>query len=432
MQCPNCKMNISDSSRICLHCGLQFNQIQSSSGVCPNCKASVNPTDQFCISCGTNLASASASVSTSQVAQQTPQQQVGVPFVKQNNAINKEPYLRAYFGKSYDHDMTSHFSIGTFFLEWFWLAFYRLYGDAFSMVLTQIGVGIALFVVLLVLNLIGINLSSISSGLSFAASIYISIIYAKKFPESYYKRADKKISEILEKTTDENERLKLCKKAGKPNFLVPIIIFLAPLIIVPLLVLPATMNTIDKTRINVFADEAQTYINEVRTLVLFDKLDCGGVISALPSGMYYYSFTTANGDSSVVFEQPAKSPWQDKNISGQVYIYKRSSPYSQKGVYDYAIVLVDEDGRGIGEFDSNGKPMLVINSNNIMSSSVSVKDGNNRKLYYNISKDGTDEALNVLTAPTLETKWNDMSFSQMMTYDGISPINPIACKMNSN
>ena len=128
----------------------------------------------------------------------------------------------------------------------------------------------------------------------------------------------------------------------------------------------------------------------------------------------------------------AKSLWQEKNISGQVYIYKKDSPNSQHFAYEYAIVLVDEDGRGVGEFDSNGKPIVVINSNDIKPSKVYTEDGDNRKLYYNILKAGKDEALNVLTAPTLETKWNGMSFSQKMGYDGISPVNPIACKIKSN
>ncbi len=43
----------------------------------------------------------------------------------------------------------------------------------------------------------------------------------------------------------------------------------------------------------------------------------------------------------------------------QVYIFK-TTDFSERIAYEYAVVIDDEDGNGIGEFDSNGKPLKVV------------------------------------------------------------------------
>ena len=436
MQCPNCKMNISDSSRICLHCGLQFNQIQSSSGVCPNCKAAVNPTDQFCISCGTNLASTGASVSTSQVSQQTPQQQVGVPFVKQNNAINKEPYLKAYFGKRYDRVFNSTFSVGTLLFHELWLFVWRLYAPGIRLILTQIGVTIVFAFARLILSSLGIisvvlaltGTDLILTIIQLVVHIIVLINYAKTFPKLILNRAASEINKIMEKTADETERIKRCKRAGTPNYIFMFIVIFITCVLT-FVVIKSVDKTTSESKSKYFSDVALEYVNEIRYVVSGNELWCGDKIENLPSGVYYYAFTTADGSSATDLASfPKNSAWDGGNLSGQIYIYKDTGRrYYQ---YSYALVLVDETGRGIGEFDKDGKPIKAISVNDLDSTVVSTRKDAYRKLYYEKAKSGTETALNVDTAPTAETVFDDKTIGELLKSVGFDSTSaPISCKI---
>ncbi|MBQ6323287.1 MAG: hypothetical protein IJI22_00460 [Bacilli bacterium] len=103
--------------------------------------------------------------------------------------------------------------------------------------------------------------------------------------------------------------------------------------------------------------------------------------------------------------------------------------------YEYAVVIADEDGNGIGEFDSNGKPLKVTSMKRLESPTLIKKDKKNiinRKIFYEKTASGTNEDLNVLAAPTLETKWDDKCFADMLNESSLQANStPIACTLKS-
>ena len=134
MICPKCQMNIKDDARICVHCGMQFNNVQSvevqkPSLVCPSCNSQIDSGLKFCTNCGADLSS--VQVNSTPVVQSTP---------VINNENDRDRYLRAYFGKNYDSVMKSDFSIGTFFFGWLWLLLYGLFKPALNLFLICLGI----------------------------------------------------------------------------------------------------------------------------------------------------------------------------------------------------------------------------------------------------------------------------------------------------
>lgn len=430
MQCPNCKMNIKDDAQFCIHCGTKFstpvsvpvNQVQSAvpaqSSVCPNCQAPIQAGAQFCTNCGTALTTnqGAATATPDQILQQ--QQQVLI-----NEQNEREKYLRAYFGSSYDRVMDASFSIGTFFFGWFWLLIYKLYSLAGKMFITEIGIGF-------VANIIGAFSKNLGSLFSSGAGIYLSVMYAREFSSAYVARANQEIDAILKTVSNEDERIKECKKAGGPSIL-GIIIAVA---IVGLFVfiifggIFAASGSIDNSRKDTYVDTARAYTNVIKNAVAADEIKCGNVYSKLEAGVYYYSFTTASGSSaSKILEQGGKSPWGNGNVSGQIIILKNvQGSYSRT---EYAIVMVDEEGRGIGSFDNLGHPTEVVSELDLRRNSVKTNDSDNRKNFYNLTKLG-DKASFEKTAPTLATSWSGTSIEAMLYNKGIeSPKQPVACEI---
>ena len=170
------------------------------------------------------------------------------------------------------------------------------------------------------------------------------------------------------------------------------------------------------------------YINSIKNAVAADELKCGDDYSKLEPGVYYYSFATANGDSATnLLEQGGRSSWGNANVSGQIIILKlEKDSYSRN---QFAAVMVDEEGRGIGSFDEKGHPTEVISEIELRRASINTKDGNGRKNFYNMTKFGTTTSFEK-TAPLLTTTWDGTSLEEMLEDNGIKNAKkPIACEI---
>ena len=204
MICPKCQMNIKDDARICVHCGMQFNNVQSvevqkPSLVCPSCNSQIDSGLKFCTNCGADLSS--VQVNSTPVVQSTP---------VINNENDRDRYLRAYFGKNYDSVMKSDFSIGTFFFGWLWLLLYGLFKPALNLFLICLGIS---FTTSLISVFIGGG--KIFSLIGLVIQLYIVYQYANNFTAFRLDKANTAIDEVLRTVQDENERLVMCEKKGK-------------------------------------------------------------------------------------------------------------------------------------------------------------------------------------------------------------------------
>ena len=200
MKCPNCKLNIKDDAQICIHCGMTFQ----------NYAVNVPPDPNNTI----------PSVA-------------GIPMVK-DAVSDKEKYLRAYAGKKYDALVVNKFSIGTLLLGSLWLLFNRLYEAAWILFVKKFAISLILTVLAFLLIMIGLRLP-FRTLIEFIAYFAIQFNCAKDYSVFYLQKANNQVSKIVYSTADEEERIKKCKKAGRPNliaFLIPIlfIIFLFSII----------------------------------------------------------------------------------------------------------------------------------------------------------------------------------------------------------
>ncbi len=449
MQCPNCQMNIKDGSKFCIHCGTQFNasmgmqtsQIQSGTPICPKCQAPIPEGAQFCTNCGAQL---NGGQSNQQVLVNTQNTQIGPstqpiqPVVQQSgsslDSLDKEKYFNAYFNDRYHEVAKSSFSIGTFFLEWWWLIAYKLYNSAGMMFLFDfgitIGIRVLLYLFFILFGLAGVPLVGLVGLIAF---IWNRVRFAKDFSSDRIAKASKEIDSILRSTDDEFERIERCKNAGKPLY------FVFALFVLPMIIgiigafsglgtgISSTSSTIENSKKDMFADTSRMYLNAVKNAVAADEIKCGDVMSKLGAGVYYYTFTTAKGDGATkLLDQGGKSSWDSANVSGQAYIYKYINSDTGITSYKYAIVLVDEKGRGFGEFNGNGVPEKVIGEQNINRSTVSNRDGNNRKKFYNQARQG----YNNYPAPTSMTEWDSVMIKNFDDGKGNHlDKEPIACEV---
>ena len=452
MQCPKCNMKVADGAKMCLHCGTQFTytQVQPDTQVlpeatgeiqCPNCQAFVSGASQFCTNCGARLKTNVQQAPNQQYRDlpqgQTPVQQFSTNSgtIQANAQVLKShaqwaqdqedriKYQKAYFGKDYQKVTTSNFSFSTFILGIPYLLIHKLY----SVAIEWFVIGIIAATVITILSVILFFFRPIIDIGAFCFYFYFSIVFARKFYPACLERANREINAIMAMTNDEEERLRLCKKAHKPSYIwltVTILLIISPF----LLSFWNASQDMNNTRQYSFENIAESYLSEVKNGALANNLQCGDKdISSSPAGMYFYSFTTATGTTATdLMLSRYKSPWGNANVTGQVLIYKKIDDFGE--IYDVAIVLVDEAGRGIGEFSANGTPEKAISRNNLKHDHVATKDGKNRKLYYTKASVGTDKALNIDTAPTTKTLWDDKELGKDM---GITT-NPIACKIIDN
>ena len=442
MQCPNCQMNIKDDSQFCIHCGTRFSnsmsttvsQVQNTApvqpSICPKCQQPIQAGSKFCTNCGSQLATnqVSAPSTPDQILQQNQQ-------ALANEQNERDKYLRAYFGSSYDKVMNSNFSIGTFLLGWWWLIAYKLYGLAGKMFLIFLGLSIASRIVLAIfVALFGVFGGLFAVIAIIVAYIWVDVIFAKNFFSDRTAKASLEIDSIIRSTDNETERLERCKKAGRPLYFVLILAFILPVLTllgivgIFLMAVGASSRTIDNSRKDYFLDTSKAYINSIKNAVAADELKCGEVYSKLDPGVYYYTFTTASGDSATnLLEQGGRSSWGNANVSGQIIILKlEKESYSRN---QFAAVMVDEEGRGIGSFDEKGHPTEVISEIELRRASINTKDGNGRKNFYNMTKFGTTTSFEK-TAPLLTTTWDGTSLEEMLEDNGIKNAKkPIACEI---
>lgn len=152
--------------------------------------------------------------------------------------------------------------------------------------------------------------------------------------------------------------------------------------ILMLVAIPAISRTIENSRRSTFLNTAQSYIKAVKRVVTEDQLSCGGsLISAVENGFYYIRFSTMNDTANQLLEQGGKSAWGSANVWGVVVIDKTDN--NNNMIYEYSIVLVDSEGRGIGKFTDLGRVSEAIDESYLSRSMVYTKDGNNRKKFTN-------------------------------------------------
>ena len=444
MLCPTCNMNIKDDAQFCIHCGTQFSNSPAPQGqaiqqgvqsnqpnhpgqpvqqtlpqnnTCPKCNMALQPGASFCTNCGAQLGTVQPFAQVTQTAAQ-----------KQDE---REKYYQAYFNNKYHEVAQKGFSFGTFFLGCLWLMCFKLYSEAGTWFLILIGLYIvtAILVRLLAFTLI---IPIIILIADIIIIIRMAVNYAKDFTSMRIAKASNEIDNILRLTDDEDERIRLCKKAGKPNYIACFIILniILGCIGVIFSVFSSTFESIEDTRKDEFASTAEEYVSEVKTAAVADELKCGEVFSKLEPGIYYYPFTTANGDSAEkILSTGGKSPWQNKNVSGQVIILKMVKdfdPHNYVGVF-YGVVLVDEDGKGVGSFDSSGHPTSVDSDSHISRIDVNASNGDYRKTFYDKTKSGSTQAFKK-TAPKLSTIMNGTTLEKLMQQNGIKSVKePVAC-----
>lgn len=205
MLCPNCSMNIKDDASFCIHCGTRF---ENNSYTAPQIQTNTSVQNNVGV-----------------------QNNFGMQPQQPKKEIDRDPYMRAYFGKRYTNIIETKFSWGTFFFEWFWYFFHRMYGIGFKFIFSIIGVSIlsslVSFLVKLLLALLGVTQGIAPSILLLAIELVflfvyvdISIGYCKNFSVYYLDKATEDIDDILKLTEDESERMKLCEKKGKPNLII--------------------------------------------------------------------------------------------------------------------------------------------------------------------------------------------------------------------
>lgn len=205
---------------------------------CKKCGKEVSEQYQFCIYCGTPQNTEDQNVVSSTNNKLDDVNQVAPALnsdhssssISSSNQINNEEelLLREYIGPAYEVINQSSFSILTF-LEGFLYFWYRkmyLYGFVW-------------FILAVILTLSPISI----------LGFVINIIMAIQFKKIYFDFARKKVKLLISRTPNLSfeQRKQLCRKRGRttiaPVIAVPVIIFVIPLILTPII-----MNTIREER----------------------------------------------------------------------------------------------------------------------------------------------------------------------------------------
>lgn len=141
------------------------------------------------------------------------------------------------------------------------------------------------------------------------------------------------------------------KKLNKKGFtLIELLAVIVIMSILMLVAIPAVARTIENTRRDMFVNTAKTYISAVRNAVAADEVYVGDVpISGLGQGYYCYGFDTSAGEHSAtdLVDQGGKSSFGNADVKGYIAIYKKVGTTAERGTYEFAILMIDANKRGI-------------------------------------------------------------------------------------
>ena len=157
--------------------------------------------------------------------------------------------------------------------------------------------------------------------------------------------------------------------------------------ILMLVAIPAVSRTIENSRRDTFMNTAKSYINAVKNAAAADEIKCGTeMLSAKGTGYYSVTFNSKNDSGKDLMEQGGKSSWGNAEVKGVVLITKKV--VNNRNTYDYAVAMIDAQGRGIGTFDSSTKiPTKMISEGALSRADVKTADGDNRKTAYGTATD---------------------------------------------
>lgn len=211
MQCPNCKMNVSEGASSCLHCGTQFQTVPNTPLANTNVDIAVsNPVDF------------SAQMAEKAVAAQEEVQEIE----------DRKKYQKIYLGLDYKRVTGRNFSWGVFFSGLtsvfgpIWFLIHGLFGQALKWFLTNLGIGFVYKVWGLLFSH-----SKLDRPFNFIIGVLLialAIYYAKIFYSDYLEKVNYDINVILKTTQDENQRISMCRKKrfGLCIFKIPLLILL--------------------------------------------------------------------------------------------------------------------------------------------------------------------------------------------------------------
>jgi len=278
MQCPKCGSKVSEGSRCCLHCGTMMEQI-----------IAANPNGN--VTGGMSVQQPSPGMTqqnnmNNQFMQQNTQQQQGyvqpIGVIQQPTGSGRDDkikeYYKYYFGKSYDTVINSNFSVGTFFFGALWLLGYKLYSQAVSYFFTMLALEVASTIIVAFCAFLLGPLVTVISLIFLIVMIVIGVRYAKSFYSDRLMKANNDIRNIMNVTENEEERIRMCKDAGKPIYPVlflialPWIIALGAIVMAVFGTVGTSSSIIDNSRKDSAADKAHEYINLVRNGVLSESI----------------------------------------------------------------------------------------------------------------------------------------------------------------
>lgn len=269
MQCPNCKLNIKDDATICMHCGMVFEHGASNSISQQN---TVNPQQP-------------------QVNQPTLAQVINNnQLARQQERAKMNEYLDEYSRGKYSKLCSLNFSFGVFFFGIVWLLVYRLYKDALIWIgksILLVIAGIVLVFISAILGMAGLNIPDVVVEVIIGiAAFVIHISYCTSFSYLYSNRANAKVEKIMYKTQDEEKRIRMSRRAGRPLY-----IFLVLPFIFPVFVFQAAYSnvyrTINNQRKYSLEDQAVITCEDVRKAYLAGELTAENG-SPFQQDQYYY------------------------------------------------------------------------------------------------------------------------------------------------